>query len=125
MTERLYTKYDAVRNFVNRGRLPKTREDTLAIAEVFHNHDNSKLTTQAAEYASEINHLTAEELNWKERREALRSHKDHCREVLRRLIEPNLTKIDHKQLKRLKSGSDSEEEEVKRLSKKKSKNRRR
>lgn len=124
MTERLYTKYDAVRNFVNKGRLPKMQEETLAIADIFHNHSSSKLTTQAAEYASEINHLTAEEFNWKERREALRSQKDLCREVLRWLIEPNLIKINNKQLKRLKSNSDSEEGEEAPI-KKKSRRRRR
>ena len=111
MTERLYTKYDTVRNFVNRGRLPKTREETLAIADIFHNHTSSKLTTQAAEYASEINHHGRGIQLERTPRSPSCSERPLLRSV-ETVDRTNLTKIDRKQLKRLKNKSDPEEVEV-------------
>lgn len=101
MSERLYDKYTALRDFVNRGKLPKTKEETLAIADVFHNQQEHSDVKKARKHAAEIELLTAESHAWKKRREALRSQRELCREVLRRLIEPNLTKIKKKDLKRL------------------------
>lgn len=102
MSERFYDKYGAVRDFVNKGKLPKTKEETLAIADVFHNHEDSVDVKEASKHVEEVQCLTALYHPWKERREALRSQRALCREVLGRLIEPNLTKIGKKDLKRLR-----------------------
>ena len=102
MSERFYDKYTAVRDFVNRGKLPKTKEETLAIADVFHNHEDNADVKEASEHAEQIQCLTALSHPWKERREALRSQRAVCREVLRRLIEPHLTRIGKKDIKRLR-----------------------
>lgn len=102
MSERLYDKYAAVRDYVNKGKLPKTKEETLAITDVFHNHEEHADVEEASKHAEEVRCLTALCHPWKERREALRSQRELCREVLRRLIEPNLTKIGKKDLKRLR-----------------------
>lgn len=45
MSEGFYDKYTAVRDFVNKGKLPKTKEETLAIADVFHNHKDNAANT--------------------------------------------------------------------------------
>lgn len=92
MTERLYQKYSAVKDFVNKGKLPKTKEETLAIADVFFNLAN----------APDIFILVAESHPWKERRETLRQNRELCREVLRSLVQPNRTKIQKKDLIKLK-----------------------
>ena len=47
MTERLYQKNLAVKNFVNKGKLPKPKEETLAIADVLFNLANDDNVTTA------------------------------------------------------------------------------
>lgn len=102
MTERLYQKYSAVKDFVNKGKLPKTKEETLAIADVFFNLANDDNVTTACKHAPDIFILVAESHPWKEGRETLRQNRELCREVIRRLVQPNLTKIQKKDLIKLK-----------------------
>ena len=101
MSERLYGRYSAVKDFVNKGKLPKTKEETLAIADVFFNLRENANVKKACKHAKEITLLIAETHPWKERRETLREHRELCREVLRRLIQPNLTRIKKIDLKKL------------------------
>ena len=102
MSERLYEKYSAVKDFVNKGKLPKTKEETLAIADVFFNLAEDDNVITACRHAPDILTLVAESHPWKERRETLRENRELCREVLRRLIQPTLKKIKKKDLKKLK-----------------------
>ena len=108
-------KYSVVRDFVNKGiKLPKTKQETLAIAKVFHNHEVHHEVNvdvkEASEHTEEVQCLTALSHPWKERREALRSQQALCKEVLCRLIELNLIKIGNKDLNRLRIKKITEQE---------------
>ena len=103
MSNRIYSKYDSIHNFVNRGILPKTKPETLAIADVFHNFKNNRGVQQSKEQFKELHLLTAKKSNWKERRLVLQKNRTLCRELIGRLLKPHLVYIPRDKLQRFRN----------------------
>ena len=97
MTERFYKNYNVVRDFANNGSIPTTKEAVLA--DILHNNRHHQLVTQATSYAPDFGRLLESSVSWLERRALLQSENEMVREVIRRLLYPDLTQIKKEILK--------------------------
>lgn len=100
MSVRFYSNYDSIRNFVNKDKLPTSKEQIDNISEIFLNFTDNTNYLKAIKY-HDVELKTIESgKDWKERRETIKNHRIIVRRLLSDFLHPKLVRIEKKKRRR-------------------------